>query len=139
MVRKSLLFAVLVGLISVHPVFGGSQDENAAVQAAQNFLALVDTGDYGGSWETASRIFQTRYDRAAWVQEMGSVRPFFGRVIGRVILAVRSEDSFPKAPDGAYVVILFQSTFENKEKAKEVVVMTLDGNGQWRVLKYCLM
>jgi hypothetical protein len=42
----------------------------------------------------------------------------------------------PGAPDGQYVVIQFETSFENKHNAVETVTPMLEPNGQWRVSGY---
>jgi hypothetical protein len=40
------------------------------------------------------------------------------------------------APDGEYVVIQFEASFENKKSAIETVTPMLDKDGNWRVSGY---
>jgi len=42
----------------------------------------------------------------------------------------------PGAPDGEYVVIQYDSSFENKTEAVETVTPMLDPDGVWRVSGY---
>jgi hypothetical protein len=42
----------------------------------------------------------------------------------------------PGAPDGEYVVVQFDTTFENKQTALESVVMMKQSDGSWRVAGY---
>ena len=42
----------------------------------------------------------------------------------------------PNAPDGEYVVIQFDTVFENKKEAIEKITPMLDPNGKWRVAGY---
>jgi hypothetical protein len=44
--------------------------------------------------------------------------------------------TMPGAPDGEYVVIQYQTTFEHKNSAVETVTPMLDNDGQWRVSGY---
>jgi hypothetical protein len=39
-------------------------------------------------------------------------------------------------PDGEYVVIQFETSFENKKSAIETVTPMLDQDGKWRVSGY---
>ncbi|MEW6584469.1 MAG: DUF4019 domain-containing protein, partial [Nitrospirota bacterium] len=43
--------------------------------------------------------------------------------------------SLPGAPDGEYVVIEFETSFENKKSAVETVTPMMD-SGKWRVSGY---
>ncbi len=42
----------------------------------------------------------------------------------------------PGAPDGEYVVIQYDSSFEHKQAAVETVTPMLDKDGKWRVSGY---
>jgi hypothetical protein len=42
----------------------------------------------------------------------------------------------PGAPDGEYVVIQYESSFEHKQAAVETVTPMLDKDGTWRVSGY---
>lgn len=44
--------------------------------------------------------------------------------------------SLPGAPDGKYVVIQYDTSFENKKAAVETVTPMLDKDGKWRVSGY---
>ncbi|MBM4320898.1 MAG: DUF4019 domain-containing protein, partial [Deltaproteobacteria bacterium] len=49
--------------------------------------------------------------------------------------SARYQTSLPGAPDGEYVVIQFESSFENKRSAIETITPMLD-SGKWRVSGY---
>ncbi len=44
--------------------------------------------------------------------------------------------SLPGAPDGEYVVIQYNTEFENKKVAIETITPMLDDDGKWRVSGY---
>jgi hypothetical protein len=44
----------------------------------------------------------------------------------------------PGAPDGEYVVIQFEASFEKKKAAVETVTPMVDEDGEWRVSGYYL-
>ncbi len=44
--------------------------------------------------------------------------------------------SLPGAPDGAYVVIQYGTSFENRKHAVETVTPMRERNGAWRVSGY---
>jgi len=46
--------------------------------------------------------------------------------------------TLPGAPDGEYVVIQYDSSFEHKQSAVETVIPMLDKDGQWRVSGYVI-
>ena len=48
----------------------------------------------------------------------------------------RFETSLPGAPDGEYVVIQMETSFENKASAVETITPMRDSDGEWRVAGY---
>ena len=44
--------------------------------------------------------------------------------------------SLPGAPDGKYVVIQYDTVFENKSSAVETIIPMADPDGAWRVSGY---
>ena len=57
-------------------------------------------------------------------------------MISRKLKGAQYETSLPGAPDGEYVVIQYDTSFENKQSAVETITPTLDKDGQWRVSGY---
>jgi hypothetical protein len=64
------------------------------------------------------------------------VRKPLGKLISRSIKDATHTTSLPGAPDGEYVVIQFQTSFENKKSAIETITPMMDPDGVWRVSGY---
>lgn len=137
MIRK-IMCLVMVGLIlsSVTAVAGDSEKEAAAVTAAEAWLALVDLEKYAESWDEAAQYFKGQVLKDQWVLTMQNGRKPFGKNISRKLSAKGYETSLPGAPKGEYVVIQFNTSFENKKHAVETVTPMLDKDGKWRVCGY---
>jgi hypothetical protein len=56
--------------------------------------------------------------------------------VSRTLKSRQYAASLPGAPDGKYVVIQYDSVFENKKGAVETVTPMLDPDGTWRVSGY---
>lgn len=123
-------------LVAGAPVKASEDKKAAALDAAQSWLALVDAGDYGGSWESAASYFKTAVGRDQWQQSMEAYRRPLGGLVTRELGAATYLTEAPGAPDGHYVVIEFDSAFENKRTAVETVTPMLDADGAWRVSGY---
>lgn len=131
-----LVFFCLTPLLSTA---GGTEKEEkttAAIMAAENFLLLVDTGQYGKSWDVASFLFQNRVPKDTWVRQISSIRPALGALIARKIAGAEYMTELPGAPDGEYVVIQYNSSFAGKQNGMETVTPMLDRDGQWKVSGY---
>jgi hypothetical protein len=119
--------------------FAVAQDpgkEKAAVAAAEEWLSLVDSGNYGQSWREAAVYFKNAVTEEKWAQSLKAVRNPLGKLISREVKSTIYSTSLPGAPDGEYVVIQFEASFENKKSAVETVTPMLEKDGSWRVSGY---
>jgi hypothetical protein len=132
--------ALLLILCLPSMIAAGSNDEErkkaAAISAAEDFLLLIDTGQYGKSWDMAASLFRERVPKETWVRQVGSVRPGLGETIRREIVGAEYMTAMPGAPDGEYVVVTYRSAFARKKDAVETVTPMLDRDGEWRVSGY---
>ena len=129
---------ILLGLMLTGVSFAqsGTETEPAAVSVALKWLAEVDEGKYGDSWNDTAGYFKNAVTKAQWVQSLQSVRKPLGKLISRAIKDATHTTSLPGAPDGEYVVIQFQTSFENKKSAIETITPMMDPDGVWRVSGY---
>ena len=116
---------------SSHP-----EEEQAAVEAATKWLALVDSAQYEQSWLESSEVFQGAISKVEWDRQLYGVRNPLGNLISREVQSTQYRTSLPGAPDGEYVVITFTTSFENKKSAIETVTPMKDSFGVWRVSGY---
>ena len=109
-------------------------DESAAKRdataAAKAWLALIDAGKYGESWEQASSVFRGKVKKEEWVSMIGA-RSSFGKLRERKLdtATYRMIDGRPT------VVILWNASYEAMPGLTEQVAMTLD-DGKWRASGY---
>ena len=115
---------------------GQDEQEQQAVQAAEAWLALVDSGSYAESWDVASPMFQDAVTREGWESSLNQVRKPLGDLNSRELATAEFTANLPNAPKGEYVVIRFQTSFENLEAAVETVVPMKTGDGVWKVSGY---
>jgi hypothetical protein len=113
-----------------------SEVENTAVEEAKSWLALVDSSKYEDSWEESATFFQGAVSKDNWVKSLQSVRVPLGNLISREVKSKEYHTTLPGAPDGEYVVIQFNTSFENKKSAIETVTPMLDRDNEWRVSGY---
>ncbi len=114
-----------------------SQDkENAAVNASKAWLKLVDEGKYSKSWDEAAQYFKNAVPREQWKTSLESVRSPLGKVQSRNLKSKNYTKTLPGAPDGEYVVIQYETSFQNKQHAIETVTPMMDKDGKWKVSGY---
>lgn len=110
-------------------------EEEAALAAATAWLALVDEGRYGESWDEASELLRAAVTREEWERQVGAVRGAFGAVERREVKSRTIATSLPGAPDGRYVVLELATAFARKAEAVETVTPRLE-DGAWKVAGY---
>ena len=130
-----LLLALLIGSASCKAQ-SNPKAEAAALSAAETWLTLVEDQKYGESWDEAAKVFKEAIPRENWIQTMQSVRKPLGKTLNRELKTSTYRTTLPGAPDGEYVVIQFETSFENKKSAIETITPALDKEGKWRVSGY---
>jgi len=138
---KKLVFITMILVIII--VLGceqkskpSSEVEKTAVNVAETWLAMVDEGKYGQSWDEAAEFFRNAITKENWEKTLQNLRPTFGKVISREVKSTTYTTSAPGAPDGEYVIIQFNTKFTNKSRAIETVTPMKDKDGVWRVSGY---
>ena len=104
--------------------------------AAENYLILIDTGQYGQSWDISSSFFKSQVPKETWVKQIGAIRPQFGTIKKRTIMGAQYTTQLPGAPDGEYVIIQYTTSYEKKQNSVETITPMLDKDGKWRVSGY---
>jgi hypothetical protein len=137
MIRK-IVGLVVIGLIFTvtAAVDGSPEKEKAAVASAEKWLNLVDQGKYTESWKEAATLFRNAINQGQWEQTLQAIHKPLGKLVTRKIKTKTYRTSLPAAPDGEYVVIEFDSSFEKKKSAVETVTPMMDKDGKWRVSGY---
>ncbi len=129
------LLAVCCGLfILASPVT--ANQEQAAIEAAEHFLFLIDNGHYAQSWEEAADFFKQQVPKQEWIRQISSLRPAFGRPVKRKVQFKNTAQKLRGAPDGDYLIIQYATSFSAKQQAMETVTPVLEKDGQWRVVGY---
>ena len=134
---KTLLTALAIAALSVLAIAQTEADQRVqkAQSAAEEWLKLVDFGDYDQSWQKASQMFKSHVSREQWAKTAQATRSPFGQVLSRKVRKATYTDHLPGAPDGDYVVIQYETSFEHKKVAVETVTPMLD-DGEWKVSGY---
>ena len=127
---------IFTSLVVCQAVVAYPAAEKKAVNVANAWLALVDQGQYSKSWENAAAYFKAAVGKDQWQTTLPAARTPFGQVLSRKLRSTQYATTLPGAPDGHYVVIQFQTSFERKSSAVETVTPMRDQDGKWRVAGY---
>jgi hypothetical protein len=131
-----MMACVLFILFNWMPSFANETAEKRAMEASDTWLKLIDNSNYAKSWETAAVLFRNAVGKEQWNQSLNAVRKPLGKVMKRTVRSKQYATSLPGAPDGEYVVIQYETSFENKKSSVETVTPMLDKDGKWRVSGY---
>jgi hypothetical protein len=137
MYSKVLLFVIsaLLGLSSVIAA-DNPEKEKQASSAIEKWLKAVDTENYSEVWADASDLLKRAVKKEQFESSLQTSRKAFGKFISRKEKSRTYKTTLPGAPDGEYIVFLFETSFENKKSALETVTAQLEKNGQWKTSGY---
>jgi hypothetical protein len=131
-----MAFSLLIGSRLAAGAQEKAKAEAAAQQSAEAWLALVDAGDYGGSWQQSAEAFKSAVSQEKWESALQGTRSPLGKILSRKLKSASYTKTLPGAPDGEYVVIQYESSFEHKQAATETIVPMLEKDGKWRISGY---
>ena len=134
--KKALCLMAAIAVLSSPLLAADSEAVAKATAAANSWLALTDAGKNGESWDAASSVFRASISRSDWASRIDAVRSPLGATKSRKLRSATFTRSLPGAPDGEYVVILFDTVFQNKASAVETVTPMREKDGSWRVSGY---
>jgi Protein of unknown function (DUF4019) len=126
----------LVSFVGAASPAAHETEKAAAQKAAESWLALTDAGDADRSWEAAAEPFRKAVSKEQWKASLQAVRGPLGKLRSRKLAGAQYATSLPGAPDGEYVVIQYEASFEKKGSAVETVTPMREKDGSWRVSGY---
>jgi len=141
MKRKFCIFSCVIILAlcfcsSVTPAAEIKEKETEAINASKTWLDIVDGGKYSESWKHASEYFRNALSSEQWEQMLSTVRKPLGKILKREVKSQKYSRTLPGVPDGEYVMIQYETEFENKKSAIETITPMLEKDGKWRVSGY---
>lgn len=130
------LFIILSLLLGTQLSFASADKEAAALAAANTWIEIIDSGKYKESYKETATFFKSKVTESQWETAVSNVRKPLGKLISRKVKSKQYTTHLPGVPDGEYVVILFDTVYENKKEASEVITPMLDNDKKWHVSGY---
>jgi hypothetical protein len=130
------ILAVGAWIFAAERLLAQPASDPAAAKEARGWLDLVDAGRYGESWKQAARLFQEKVPAAQWEKAVRSSREPLGKIESRKLVNAQFARTLPGAPDGEYMVLLYETVFEKKREAFETVTPMKEKEGSWRIAGY---
>jgi len=137
MKRFWIVLFVLIVVASIQAATQTKQTpEKVAQQAAESWLQLVDSAKYDECWDEAASSFKNAVSKEDWKAAVQAARGPLGKNKTRKLKEANYTKSPEGAPDGEYVVIQYESSFEKQDQVTESITPMLDKDGKWRVSGY---
>lgn len=102
--------------------------EQAAIDAAQRFLALTDRDDWAASWQETHQSFKLLNTVEWWSEVSQGLRGKVGTPKSRALITA----NFAPAPPNGYWTLQFKADYSKKGSAVETVSLVWE-DGRWRV------
>jgi hypothetical protein len=131
-----LLLSARLNPVSALQPQNGPTAERVAMRSSEDWVALVDSGQYAESWKSAAAAFRSAVSQEKWESSMKAVREPLGKLQTRRLDTAKYTTLLPGIPAGDYVVLLFESSFEHKATAQETVIVSREKDKVWRVAGY---
>ncbi len=130
---------IAVSVIMFYPSFSKRIDPQvltAGTEAAEDFLQLVDAGDYEQSWESSSTLMREKIYLEVWNRQIPAMRSRVGALNKRIQDNASISDWAEGAPDGQYLTLKYASSFQRQASAIETIILVLEEDKRWRVAGY---
>ncbi|MBZ0308282.1 MAG: DUF4019 domain-containing protein, partial [Anaerolineae bacterium] len=99
---KKILMFVCVLAVMAAPAAAQDSAEDVAKAVAEEWLTLVDAGDYTQSWTDAATYFKDQLTAEQWSAALTKVAQQIGTVDSRKFLSATYMTQVPNAPKGEY-------------------------------------
>lgn len=135
--KKTFVAVMVLALCAIAVAAKAQQRPEAlARQSAKQWLAIVDGGNYAQSWDGASQYFKSSITKDKWMQAVSKARTATGALKSRNRASTQYKKGLPNMPGAEYVVVVYNSAFQNWNSAVETVFLMRDKDGKWRVAGY---
>ena len=113
-------------------------DTTPGLQAARGWLAQMDAGSYGASYEGAAPALRGVVTKTQWEKDLVRVREPLGGVVNRKIRQAACTRGTPADPEADVCLIQYNTQFENRPLGDEQLTLLRGRDGVWRVAAYQL-
>lgn len=107
-----------------------------STQVAKDYVDGLDKGQYAQSWSKGDSLFQHTISQEEWAQALTFSRKRLGKMISRKLKDQRPAKDPHGLPKGAYMVVEYDTSFENASNSGELLTLRRGSDGKWRVLTY---
>lgn len=105
-------------------------------QVSKDYVEGLDRGQYEESWAKGDQLFQHTISQQEWAKALNDSRKPLGKVLSRTLKDQRPAMNPHGLPRGAYMVVEYNTSFENAPASGELLTLRQGTDGKWRVLTY---
>ena len=134
--RLLVFFSLIFLFSSFTQELNTTGKERQAVVAAKEWLVKLDNKKYVETWNEAGDLLKNVVTKEEWEKSISAPREMLGSVEKRIVKSTEYKTELAGAPDGEYVVIEFETSFQNKKSAIETVTPYKGKDEEWRVVGY---
>jgi Protein of unknown function (DUF4019) len=110
---------------------------SAATLASDHWLAVLDAGNFGDSWQGAAEVFKLGVSQADWISQLEDIHSKLGKATMREMKNAQFSTTLRGAPStGEYVTISYLTKFANAPLATETLIVSKEADGEWRIAGY---
>lgn len=138
MSRLLLSILPVVCLLSVLSGIGSAYGEtlpDAAEDFSHIFFELLDRCEYRETYSFLSPELQKDTTESRWSIQMQTERELLGEVTSRRLVEIKKVETFADLPPSEYLVAIYDTSFSNQPKAREILVLLPD-NGKYHLAAY---
>ena len=133
--KTALILLPILFLLTINAALAQAPEDRARF-AAEQWIVLVDDGQYDQSWKEADKIFQDSIAAEEWQKKVAADRAQLGARQSRKLKDIKAAPAIKGLPAGQYVQVKYLSSYANKKVANETITAVLGGDGTWRVAQY---
>jgi len=136
--RIHLVLIIAAVFMIIYPILNEKPDAEKAEKAtavAMEFLDLIDAEKYAESWQMAAGMMKEKVTEKDWIEKLTKARGFSGALVERSMKSTSYSLTVPDGPDGEYILLTFNSSYQRVEKAIELVNVMVE-DGHWKVVAY---
>ena len=134
--RKTALM-LLICLMATGIVFAQAPEDKARF-AAEQWIVLVDDGQYQESWKEAAKLFQDAVTSSDWESRAKTDRSQLGQKQSRKLKELKATSAVKGLPAGQYYQVKYQSSYEKRKLATETIIAVMEADGTWKVASYSI-
>ena len=113
-------------------------DSSPGLGAARAWLAQLDAGRYGATWEEAAPELKAALTKVQWESGIERARGPMGVAVARKIRQASCTRGTQADPEAEICLIQYDTQFENRPLGDERVTVLRGRDGAWRVAAYAL-